>query len=179
MKIVVIALLSIALLAGVIPEIHRYQAEHDLYFATALFESMLHGQVPEAQREAAFEAAKESASRAADGLPGDSRPLILAGSLRLYAQQPAEARDIYEMALADGERAEIDLNLGRAYEMLRNREAASAAILRAAWVNPPIVESLPENVSALVHEAVVKDVELLRQGRLAAPPPLPASNSTP
>lgn len=117
-------------MAGVIPEMHRYQAEHDLYFATALFESMLRHQLPYADRAPAFESATESALKAANGLPGDSRPVIFAGSLRLFARQPAEALIIYRGALADGERAEIDLNLGRAYEMLGNREAASTAIFR-------------------------------------------------
>jgi hypothetical protein len=172
-KLAFAAVVSTILLAGLIPEFHRYQAEHDLYFATALFEAMLHHQVPDAQSAAAFEAVADSAARAADGLPGDSRPLILAGSLRLLARQPADAQVIYMRALADGERPEIDLNLGRAYEMLGNRESASAAILRAAWINPAIVSSLPESVQALVESAVREDEKLLRHHRLAAPPPLP------
>jgi hypothetical protein len=167
------ALVTIALILGLIPELRRYQAEHDLYFATALFESMLHHQVPEVGSASAFEAASDAAARAADGLPGDTRPLILAGSLRLFAHQPEDARIIYMKALADSERAEIDLNLGRAYEMLGNREAASAAIFRAAWVNPAIVWSLPDNIQALVRAAVRQDEELLRSHRLAAPPPMP------
>jgi len=176
-KLAFAALLSIVLVAAVIPEFHRYAAERDLYFATALFGSMLHHQIPDASQASAFATAAETASRAADGLPGDSRPLILAGSLRLLARQPAAARVIYMRALAGGERAEIDLNLGRADEMLGNREAASAAILRAAWISPAIVSSLPENIQTLVQAAVKNDEELLHGHRLAAPPPLPPDDA--
>jgi len=172
-KLATATFLSIVLVAATAPEFHRYEAEHQLYFATALFESMLHHQVPEAASAAAFAAVADAATRAAGGLPGDTRPLILAGSLRLLARQPAEARNFYMEALAQAERAEIDLNLGRAYEMSGNREAASAAIFRAAWISPAIVESLPDNVQALVLTAVKQDEDLLRSHRLAAPPPLP------
>src|SRR5258708_16752567 len=42
--------------------------------------------------------------QAAEGLPNDSRPLILAGSARLVEGRPAEALALYRRALAIGER---------------------------------------------------------------------------
>lgn len=168
--------ISIALIFGILPELGRYRGEHRLYQATALFRAMLDGN-PGSDRIEIFNAAQSSATEAANSLTGDSRPLILAGSLFLFAEQPAKALVFYRRALALGERAEIDLNLGRAYEMAGDRVSASAAILRAAWINPPIVSSLPDDVQAAVQAVLAQNEKLLREDRLAAPPPLPPQDS--
>jgi tetratricopeptide (TPR) repeat protein len=176
MRIAVVMVVGLVLVLALVPELNRYRGEHRLYRTTALFESMLKGQAAE-NRGAVFELAAASATDAAENLPGDSRPLIVAGSLRLFAHQPAEALALYRKALAVGERAEIDLNLGRAYEMLGNHPSASAAILRAAWVSPAIISALPDNLQAPLQSAIAQDEDLLRHHRLSAPPALPAEFS--
>ena len=163
---------SIALSFTLVPEFGRYRGEHRLYQATAWFRAMLDDNSG-FDRPEIFKATLTSATEATDAITGDSRPLILSGSLFLFAEQPANALAFYRRALALGERPEIDLNIGRAYEMTGDRVSASAAILRAAWINPLIVSSLPENVQAAVQAAIAQNEELLREGRLLAPPPLP------
>ena len=111
--------------------------------------------------------------RAAEGLPNDSRPLILAGSARLVERRPAEALALYRRAPAIGERGEIDLNLGHAYELAGNRQAASAAVLRAVWVSPALISALPEQVQTPLKAALAENARRLGSRRLAAPPPLP------
>jgi tetratricopeptide (TPR) repeat protein len=168
--------ISLALIFAIVPEFGRYRGEHRLYRAAALFRALLDHNAG-FDRPEIFNAALTSATEAANSMTGDSRPLILAGSLFLFAEQPANALVFYRRALALGERAEIDLNIGRAYEMAGDRVSASAAILRAAWINPPIVSSLPENVQAAVEAALAQNEELLREDRMLAPPPLPSQDS--
>ena len=79
---------------------------------------------------------------------------------------------LYRRALSIGERAEIDLNLGRAYALAGNQQAASTAVLRAAWVNPALVSALPEQVQTPLRAALAKDAQRLSH-RLSAAPPLP------
>ncbi|MGO9453009.1 MAG: hypothetical protein ACLQDV_18525 [Candidatus Binataceae bacterium] len=174
MKIAVAIVAGLMLVLALVPEFNRYEGEHHLYRGTSLFQSMLHKHVAENQGAAVFEQAVASANAATEALPGDSRPLILAGSLRLFAHQPTEALAIYRKAFELGERPEIDLNLGFAFEMDGNRPSASASILRAAWISPAIILALPESLKAPLQAAIAHDAELLRQRRLGAPPPLPA-----
>ena len=176
MKVAVAIALGLALVLALLPEFNRYEGEHHLYRASSLFQSLLQRHAAENQG-AVFELAVASANAATDSLPGDSRPLILAGSLRLFAHQPTEALAAYRKAFNRGERPEIDLNLGLAFEMDGNHPAASAAILRAAWISPPIILALPENLKAPLQAAIAHDAELLRHHRLGAPPPLPADLS--
>ena len=106
-------------------------------------------------------------------LPDDPRPWILAGSSYLVTGQPERALEFYREAFLTGERAEIDLNVGRAYAMLQRADSAAAAQLRAGWISPEILESLAPAVKEPLVAEVARLSEELRQGRLAAPPPLP------
>lgn len=176
MKIALIAVFDLLLVLALLPEFNRYGGEHSLYRVTALFQAMLHGEAAE-NRSAVYERAVALAASATESLPGDSRPVIVEGSLRLFARQPAEALAMYRQALDIGERPEVDLNLGRAYEMLGDHPAASAAILRAAWISPAIISELPDNLREPVQNAIAQEEELLRHRRLSAPPALPANTS--
>jgi hypothetical protein len=75
-----------------------------------------------------------------------------------------------------GERAEVDLNLGRAYALAGNQQAASAAVLRAVWVSPALISALPEQVQTPLKAALAENARRLGSHRLAAPPPLPAGD---
>ncbi len=172
MKVAFVVMLSLLLTLALVPEFGRYASEHHLYRATAVFQLMLHEKTAE-NPSTLFEVAASSADAAGKGMPGDSRPLILAGSLRLFARQPTEALAFYQKAFRLGERPEIDLNLGRTYEMLGDHPSASMAIVRAAWVSPAIIMQLPENLKAPVRAAIAQDEKMLRERRLAGPPSLP------
>jgi tetratricopeptide (TPR) repeat protein len=173
MKSIGAALISLALVAAVVPEFSSYRAEHRLYAASALFRSIIAEGNAAAGQTAMLDVVAESAMQAAEVLPNDARPLILAGSARLVERRPAEALALYRRALGIGERAEIDLNLGRAYALAGNQQAASEAVLRAVWVSPALISALPEQVQAPLKAALAENARRLGSHRLAAPPPLP------
>jgi tetratricopeptide (TPR) repeat protein len=161
---------ALALLAA--PEIPRYRAERRTGFATAAFRSLLdRSGDPETARN--IVAVGEAAVAAAGDLPGDPRPWILAGSAHLVTGQPQRALEYYREAFATGERAEIDLNLGRAYAQLKNAAGARAAFLRAGWVSPEILNALPSELKDPLLTETARLESLLRSGTLDAPPPLP------
>ncbi|HWZ86631.1 MAG TPA: hypothetical protein VN032_10540 [Thermoanaerobaculia bacterium] len=154
------------------PEIPRYAAERRVGYATNAFRALLdRAGDPETARNIA--AVGGTALLATAHLPGDPRPWVLAASSCLVTGRPEKALEFYREAFATGERAEIDLNLGRAYAMLRREDSARAAYLRAGWISPEIVASLPPSAKDLALAGVARLAEELRQGRLAAPPPLP------
>jgi len=170
------ALIGLALVAALVPEFFRYRAERRLYEASALFRLLIAQGNAAAGETAMLDAVAALAMQAAEGLPGDSRPLILAGSARLVERRPDEALALYRRALSIGERAEIDLNLGRAWALTGNRQAASAAVLRAVWVSPALISALPEEVQAPLRAALAEDAQQLVSHRLSGPPPLPAGD---
>ncbi len=161
-----------ALLALLAPELPRYAAERRIGLATAGFRTLLdRADAPETANE--LVAIGQSALAVAGRLPGDPRPWILGGSAYLLTRQPERALENYREALATGERAEIDLNLGRAYALARRRESAEAAFLRAGWISPEILSGLAEPVRKPLLAEIARLTEELRAGRLSAPPPLP------
>ncbi len=154
------------------PEIPRYAAERRVGYATIAFRSLLdRSGDPETARNIA--AAGELALLTTGSLPDDPRPWVLAGSSCLVTGRPDRALELYREALATGERAEIDLNLGRAYAMLNRSDSAAAAHLRAGWVSPEILESLAPAVKNPLLAEIARLSEALRQGKLTEPPPLP------
>ncbi len=169
-----LARLAAVLLLGALawPEIPRYAAERRIGFATNAFRDLLDrigepGTAPKILEVGAL------ALGTAGSLPGDPRPFILAASSFLVTSQPERALELYRDALGTGERAEIDLNLGRSYTLLRNTESADAAFLRGGWVSPEILASLPAPIKSPLLAEVGRLAGELRAGRLAAPPPLP------
>jgi tetratricopeptide (TPR) repeat protein len=171
------AAVSLLLLAGlavlVRPELTRYAAERRLGDATNAFRVLLDRAAdPETGRNLLV--VGEAALSTTGALPGDPRPWILGGSAYLVTSQPRPALDTYRDAFATGERAEIDLNLGRAYAMLGRKENADRAFVRAGWVSPEILDSLPEAMKQKAAAEVQQLTRELYSGRLKEPPPLPA-----
>jgi cytochrome c-type biogenesis protein CcmH/NrfG len=164
--------IALALAALVAPEFPRYGAERRVGFATGAFRALLDraGDPETAQNIAGV---GELALRTAGHLPGDPRPWVLAGSASLVTRRPERALEFYREAFATGERAEIDLNLGRAYAMIQREDSARAAYLRAGWVSPEILASLPASVKDPTLAEVDRLARQLREGHLAEPPPLP------
>ena len=166
-------LAALALLGALAwPEIPRYLAERRVGFATAALSGLLDrtgdpNAVPEILKVG------ELALSAAGRLPGDPRPWILAGSACLVTARPERALELYREAFETGERAEIDLNIGRSYALLRRQQSAEAAFLRAGWVSPEILGSLAPAIRDPLLLEIGRLAEELRLGRLASPPPLP------
>jgi Flp pilus assembly protein TadD len=161
-----------ALAALVAPEFRRYSAERRVGFATAAFRGLLE-RGGDAETASNILRVGQLALSAAPGLPGDPRPWMVAGSACLVTRQPERALENYREAFATGERAEIDLNLGRAYALANRQADADAALLRAGWVSPEILASLPEPAREPLLARVRRLSHELGEGRLAAPPPLP------
>ena len=161
-----------ALFALLAPEAGRYRAERELRRGSAQLRRALASTSIE-QARPAIERAAELGIAAAPGLPADPRPRVLAGSARLVANRPREALDFYRDALATGERAEIDLNLGRAHSAAGERPEAQAALRRALWISPALTAALLPDVQAASHERSLELEKLLRSGNLSAPPALP------
>jgi cytochrome c-type biogenesis protein CcmH/NrfG len=167
------ALLLAALAALVWPEIPRYAAERRVGYATTAFRALLdRSGDPETALNIA--ALGEAALGTTGRLPGDPRPWVLAGSSCLVTGRPERALEFYREAFATGERAEIDLNLGRAYAMSKRDSSARAAYLRAGWISPEILAAQPAEVRDPALAEIGRLAEELRRGRLAAPPPLPS-----
>lgn len=164
---------ALALAALLRPEIPRYRAERTLRKGADLLRRTLAGSRSAEQARPQLERVAAFALAAAPALPGDPRPRVLAGSARLVARRPQEALDFYRDALATGERAEIDLNVGRAHALADERPEAQAALLRALWISPALAAAVPDPLSKRLMEDVARLENELRAGLLTAPPAMP------
>lgn len=164
---------SLLIVAALVPELSRYAAERRLYQASAILRSAFARPraLPNAGGAVAW-AASTAVAAAAD-LPGDWRPLNLAGSAWLLARQAERALDRYREALTLGERPEIDVNVGRAYASLGRHDRAAAAFLRAGWISPAVLSGLPIASRDAVRFEMATLEQKLKTGRLGAPPAPP------
>ncbi len=173
MKAVRVLLLAGALAALLAPEPGRYRAEHLLRAATDALRLVITHPTDVSDPPKALDGIANAADTCVARLPGDPRPLLLEGSARLVRGEAERAAAAYRLALGAGERAEIDLNLARAYEGLGREADARAAYVRAAWISPMLLRAmLPDAAAAAAGEVERLDREL-KAGRLAAPPPMP------
>ena len=156
---------AVALLVWLLaPEIPRYRAERRIGLATSAFRSLIDRvQEPEATQE--ILRVGRIALASSPDLPGDARPAMIAGSAFLVTGQPERALETYREAFATGERAEIDLNLGRAYMPARRS---------AGWISPEILSTLSPAVRDPLLFRIGRLSAELAAGRLSEPPPLPA-----
>ena len=159
------------------PEIARYRSERFLHATQATLRYIAAHPSEAADPVAALTTLEAFARRAAPGLPGDPRPWVLAGGAQLVRGQPAGAVESYERGNALGERAEIDLNLGRAYEALGDETRSHAAFLRAVWISPALLPSLLPDTAASLRLDLQRLETDLRSGALRSPPPLPRPSS--
>jgi len=164
-------LLVVALALALAPEIGRYAAERALYRVTAALQ--LAASRGSADSGPALAQAAAAAHGAAGSLPGDWRPPNAEGAALLLAGHADGAAEAFRRALALGERPEIDLNLGRAYAALGRLDGAAAAVLRAGWVSPAVLDAIGRDTRDRLLAEVERLAEELGAGRLATPPPLP------
>jgi len=172
MRLLRSALVFALIAAAVWPELARYRAERRLRTAADALRLFVAERASVANAYEAFGRVAEVALSTAPALPGDPRPFFLAGSAQLAAGDADRALALYREALARGERAEMDLNLGRVSDLLGNAATAKAAYIRGAWVSPALLDSLPPETARSIRDAVTHLEAELAAGRLAAPPPL-------
>jgi hypothetical protein len=166
-------LLVVALVLALAPEVVRYAAERRLRGASSALRQVLGDKAPAGQREAALDWIAAEARATAGGLPGDLRPWMVAGTARLAARDGEGALAGFAGAAAQGERAESDLELGRAFILLGRQADAKTALVRAGWVSPRLLARLPPPTASVLEEEVKRLEGELRGGRLTAPPPSP------
>lgn len=165
---------AVALLAGALaPEFSRYGAERTLRVVLSALRVVITRPSEVPDPALALDRIAAIATAAAPSLPGDSRPAMVAGGARLAGGRLDAAIESYREALALGERAETDLNLGRAYEGKGDADRSHAAFLRAVWISPALLSAVLPDVAATLREELVRLEAELRAGRLKAPPPLP------
>jgi hypothetical protein len=161
------------LLAAVWPETRRYQAERSLRRAAISLMRVLTTPLSPEDVSKGLETSEEAALGAMAGLRDDPRPCIVAGSARLVAGKLDEALASYREGWRRGERAELDLNIGRTHEAAGNAPDAYVAYVRAGWISPPLLAAVSGDTRARVDAEIARLEGLLRSGALEAPPPPP------
>ena len=168
--------LLVVLAAALWPEIPRYAAERRLRAAQAALRFVLARTSEVADPPAALSRVADLALETSAALPGDPRPFVLAGAARRAAGQGDRALELFRSALATGERAEIDLNIGRTNEILGRLEESRAWFVRGGWVSPPLLATLMPDIVGPIRGEIARLEADLASGRLRAPPPLPPGN---
>lgn len=154
------------------PELPRYRGEWDLASANGRLERLLRGAE---SGDAALESAREAerlAAAAAARLPHDPRAALSQGIALILLQRGDAARDLFRAAIADGERPELLVNLGRAEAVRGDLAAAHRAYLRAAWASPQAIATLPRAMRESLLAEVAAREAALRAGRADALPAL-------
>ncbi|MGH9364929.1 MAG: O-antigen ligase family protein, partial [Thermoanaerobaculia bacterium] len=164
---------AIVIMAAAWPEIPRYAAERKLRAVQAALRFVLTRTSEVTDPKAALARLSDLSMGASRALPGDPRPLVLAGGARFAAGQGDRALKLFRAALSTGERAEIDLNLGRACEALGLIDQSRAWFVRGGWVSPPLLATLLPDIVGPIRADVARLEADLTAGRLKAPPPLP------
>jgi len=153
------------------PEIGRYQSERILRATQATLRFIAAHPTDVADPMEALARVETFTGLAASRLPQDPRPWILKGGAQLVRGRPDEAVASYRRANALGERAETDLNLGRAFEAQGDEARSHAAFLRAVWISPSLLSALLPDTAARLFPELQRLERDLRAGRLRAPPP--------
>jgi tetratricopeptide (TPR) repeat protein len=166
-------LLLVSLILLMLPELSRYAAERRLRVSTESLGAILERPPEPAAARTELERVSAQAAATAGALPGDPRPWVVAGSAALVSGRPERALELYRTAFSTGERAEIDLNLGRAYAALGRSDSAGAAVLRAVWISPALLSTLPSQPAARLSASIARLEQALAAGLLTEPPPLP------
>ena len=166
-RIAAVALLA----AAIVPEVRRYGAERLLWRMHSAADLLAADpeNAPDAREVVAW--ISRSAEEAAAALPGDRRPAMLAGEARIGVRDVAGALAWLRRASADGERADVDFEMGRAFILSRDFAPGQEALVRAAWVSPAVLAPLPEAAQRSFETVIARLEADLRGGRLAAPPP--------
>jgi hypothetical protein len=171
-NILVRCLFGLALVLLAWPEIDAYRGELLLARTRTRLADVLNGATRGDAAIREVQTALDDAQQAEEYLPGDQRPVLSASVALLLLHRGAEAVVVLQPAIAEGERPELILNLGRARGILGDEKAAQAAFLHAAWASPAAVATLPAAIREPLLDRVKQLEQDLRAGRLQQVPPL-------
>jgi tetratricopeptide (TPR) repeat protein len=170
---------ALVFLAALVPDLRRHAGERSLYRAAALFGSALTGSAPGSDPRRLAEAARDLAAGASAALRFDPRPSIVEGAARLALGDAPGAEACFRESLQRSEKPEALVNLGRALLVRGRPGEAAAAFVRAAWLHPPAVATLP---AAFREDALARarnEGEVLRSGGVARVPAVPPPAAPP
>ncbi len=164
----VVALVSLGALL-----LTRYSAEWQLARAEQLVDQALRGRVAPSAIAPAMTEAVALLEHSARALQQDARRLLAQATALTILGRGREAIELIAPEIARAERPELLVALGRAHASTGNDTAARAAFLRAAWIAPASLSTLPKRLrdELLVRTAEIES-ELARVPN-TAPPPLP------
>lgn len=171
--------LALLLLAALVPDVRRHAAERSLHRASALLGSALTGSVPGADPRRLATAARDLAAEASDGLPFDPRPPLVEGAARLALGDSARAEACFRESVERAEKPEALVNLGRALLVRGRPEEARQVFLRAAWLHPASLATLPASYrEPALAEADAGRTRLRGNGEPAIPSVPPVTDPT-
>lgn len=124
------------------------------------------------ERTELLSAAGKRLSQAVALRPRAPTALLALGSVAALSGEREAAYALYARSLRLEERAESDLNLGRAALALGSAEEARALFTRAVWIQPRLLDALPAEIDRDALTATIADAAraLPRGGRAPALP---------
>jgi hypothetical protein len=163
MKIARVFACAVIAAALVGPELSRYRGERRLYQVNAAMQRYAGAQG--SQGKGLLLRLSNDAARLRT-YPGDWRPMTLAGTASMQAENPAQAAAQFQSAMALGERPELDLNLGLALRAAGDHDSARPYFVRGVWLSPWSAKHLPSIVAQNAEREVARLTKLLRAGKL-------------
>jgi O-antigen ligase len=124
------------------------------------------------EREALLSAARARLRRAVALRPRDATAVLALGSVSWLEKDLQQAHAFYARSVALEERAESDLNLGRASRALGREAESDALFRRAVWILPRLSDALPPGVdrARIATEIDAAAAALAQGGRAPAGP---------
>lgn len=144
-RVTALAALSI-LAAWGIALAYWYAAEWDIARSNQLLNGILGGRIGGAAAASAAAVAQAVSERAVQTVPGDDRAVLALATAQTIRGQGSKARVLLEKTTALSGRPELVLALGRARAATGDDAGARLAFLRAAWISPNAIATLPGSV---------------------------------
>jgi tetratricopeptide (TPR) repeat protein len=161
---------GLVLLAALVLDFRRHAGERSLYRATALLGSALAGSAPGTDPRRLAEAARDLAAEASAALPYDPRPPLVEGASRLALGDSARAEACFRESVERAEKPEALVNLGRALLVRGRHEEARHVFVRAAWLHPVSLATLPTSFrEPALERAEAGRARLRSDGELSVP----------
>lgn len=123
------------------------------------------------ERAELLSAADARLGRAVALRPRSATAVLAWGSVKALRGEPERAYELYARSAGLEERAESDLNLGRAAAALGRPDEARALFARSVWIQPRLLDALPPGERDGAASAVRRAEEGLARG--GGVPPLP------
>lgn len=155
------------------PEWQAYRSEQKLLQANLLLQAALTGQLPDADPLDGVRRMLTLAQEARIDLPHDPRAILIEGMGYLMLSRLDEAEQTFVAALRQGERPELLVNYGRVLAARGDHDGAHAAMLRAAFIAPGSINTLPKAMRAQIEAEVVAYEQSFVAGATSEIPPMP------